>query len=307
MLTTSGLVLNENVKWITFHGSYDFSYLIKALSNQQLPIEESSFNEYLNLYFCNYYDVRQLLKNITWLKGSLSRISNDLDIKRIGQSHQAGSDSLITSKVFFKLLSNYGDQIDLYGDKNKLFGFSYKMIDDYDRYNNFPGSFANYPGLSQYLGVNMQNGIGINTTNVNNINSNGGMNSLNQNNSGLNNGNKLTQNKSLSNPNMHNLIYFQNMNNISNLNSYNNFSNANMNNMGNLNNMNFIYNSSNIPGFNNMYQPQVDPYFYGNFYSNGNSNGSGSGSYKQSNISGGSISNLNNNPNLKESKFIPQN
>jgi CCR4-NOT transcription complex subunit 7/8 len=304
MLTTSGLVLNENVKWITFHGSYDFSYLIKALSNQPLPTEESSFNEYLNLYFCNYYDVRQLLKNISWLKGSLSRISNDLDIKRIGQSHQAGSDSLITSKVFFKLLSNYGDQIDIYGDKNKLFGFAYKLIDDYDRYSTYPNNFPNYPGISQYLGVSMQNGLGMNPMNVGSLSTNG-LNTMSQANTGLNNS-KLASNKSISNPNMHNLIYFQNMNNLSNINSYNNFSTANMNNMGNINNMNFIYNSSNIPGFNNIYQPQVDPYFYGNFYNGGNTNGTVSGSFKQPNLGNNTLNNISANPNLKESKFISQ-
>jgi CCR4-NOT transcription complex subunit 7/8 len=297
MLTTSGLVLNENVKWITFHGSYDFSYLIKALSNQPLPTEETSFNEYLNLYFCNYYDVRQLLKNISWLKGSLSRISNDLDIKRVGQSHQAGSDSLITSKVFFKLLSNYGDQIDIYGDKNKLFGFAYKLIDEYDRYSNYPGNFSNYPGLSQYLGVSMQNGIGMNSMNVGSLNTNG-LNSINQTGNGLKN--NIAPNKSLSNPNMHNLIYFQNMNNLNNMNGFNNFSS------GSMNNMNFIYNSSNMPGYNNLYQPQVDPYFYGNFYNGGNTNSTGNGSFKQPNISNSSINNIGTNPNLKESKFISQ-
>ena len=288
-LTTSGLVLNENVKWITFHGSYDFSYLITALSNQPLPVEETSFNDNLDLYFCNYYDVRQLLRNITWLKGSLSRISNDLDIKRIGQSHQAGSDSLITSKVFFKLLSNYHDQIDLYGDKNKLFGFAYKIMDEYDRYGNYGSNFSNFPGLSQYLGVPMQNGMGMNSMNVNNMNSNAGANPLSQNNNGGNNASKIAQNKSISNPNMHNLIYFQNMNNLSNLNGYSNFSNANMNNMGNHNSMNFMYNSSNVPGFNNIYQPQVDPYFYGNYYNNGSTNGTGSANFKQPNLSTGNL------------------
>lgn len=303
-MTTSGLVLNENVKWITFHGSYDFSYLVTALSNQPLPVDETSFNEYLDLYFCNYYDVRQLLRNINWLKGSLSRISNDLDIKRIGQSHQAGSDSLITSKVFFKLISNYNDQIDFIGDKNKLFGFAYKMIDDYDRYGNYAGNFGNYQGLSQYLGVSMQNGMGMNSLNVNNMNSSASLNQ--QNNNGLNNANKIAQNKSISNPNMHNLIYFQNMNNLSNLNGYNNFSNNNMNNMGSLNSMNFMYNSSNIPGFNNVFQPQVDPYFYGNYYNNGTTNGNSGANFKQPNLSTVNINSINNNPKLKESKFISQ-
>lgn len=132
LFTTSGLILNENVKWITFHGSYDFAYLVKVLSNQFLPDDEIPFNELIAIYFPTFYDVRHLIKNATWIKGSLSRIANDLDIKIIGNSHQAGSDSLVTSKVFFKLIHDFGEQVDLINDRNKLFGFSYKIIEEYD-------------------------------------------------------------------------------------------------------------------------------------------------------------------------------
>jgi CCR4-NOT transcription complex subunit 7/8 len=146
---TSGLVLNEKVKWVTFHGSYDFAYLLRVLSNQFLPDDEAPFNDLLGLYFPCFYDVRHMIRNATWLKGSLSRISNDLDIRRIGNTHQAGSDSLVTSKVFFKLVQHFNEHVDLVGDKNKLFGFVYKMYDDYDSFNNYGGY--------QYMG--MQNGL----------------------------------------------------------------------------------------------------------------------------------------------------
>lgn len=35
-LMSSGLLMNPDVVWITFHGTYDFSYLIKTLMNQKL-------------------------------------------------------------------------------------------------------------------------------------------------------------------------------------------------------------------------------------------------------------------------------
>lgn len=209
LFTTSGLVLNENVKWITFHGSYDFAYLIKILSNQQLPEDENPFNDVLSLYFPVFYDVRQMIKNLTWLKGSLSKISHDLDIKRIGNTHQAGSDSYVTSKVFFKLISNFQDQLDLYGDKNKLFGFSYKNDDEYmNNYNNF-AHFNNYvPGLNM-------------------------------------NSNKMMGKNNNMNNNLNNMMYMQNMQNVGMPNNNNSFINMNMNpmmyanfnNAGNYNNM----------------------------------------------------------------------
>ena len=160
LLTTSGLILNENVKWITFHGSYDFAYLVRILSNQFLPEEETPFNDLLSIYFPHFYDVRHLIKNNTWIKGSLTRIANDLDIRIIGNSHQAGSDSLVTSKVFFKLINDFGDQIDMLNSRNKLFGFAYKNIEEFEsNYNlalgNIGGGKQNFinffKNLSKYI------------------------------------------------------------------------------------------------------------------------------------------------------------
>jgi CCR4-NOT transcription complex subunit 7/8 len=155
--TTSGLVLSDKVKWITFHGSYDFAYLLRVLSNQYLPDDEATFNDLLGIYFPCFYDVRHMIRNATWLKGSLSRISNDLDIRRIGNSHQAGSDSLVTSKVFFKLVNNFNEHIDLVADQNKLFGFVYKMFDDYE-FNSYSNNY--------YM---QQNGINKTKSSMNNI------------------------------------------------------------------------------------------------------------------------------------------
>jgi CCR4-NOT transcription complex subunit 7/8 len=181
--TTSGLVLNDNIKWITFHGSYDFAYLLRVLSNQLLPEEETPFNDLLSIYFPCHYDVRHLIRNATWLKGSLSRISNDLDIRRIGSTHQAGSDSLVTSKVFFKLAQHFNEHINLDLDRNKLYGFIYKNYDDFDYNNyNYPSYFAlqnginknkPMPGMVYYQnGFNNFNNGAMNPMFMNNYNNN---------------------------------------------------------------------------------------------------------------------------------------
>jgi CCR4-NOT transcription complex subunit 7/8 len=260
VFTTSGLVLNENVKWVTFHGSYDFAYFIKALSNQSLPEDENIFNELLGIYFCNFYDVRQMIKNVTWLKGSLSRISSDLDIKRIGQTHQAGSDSLVTSKVFFKLLANFNDHIDVFGDKNKLFGFSYKAIDDYDWNNNFVNNFSNfsmppYMNMPGNMNINMNNlpvhSKAVPMPNINPINNMNGINNLNS----MNNINKSAS-----------PMYFQNNFNYQNGNSMNNMPP----------NMMFYGGNGNMNGFNPMYPQQMDYAYYGNYYPGAGASNNGS-------------------------------
>lgn len=44
---SSGVVLNDEVRWITFHSGYDFGYLLKILTCLPLPPNESDFFEIL--------------------------------------------------------------------------------------------------------------------------------------------------------------------------------------------------------------------------------------------------------------------
>ena len=125
MMLTSGLVLMEEVKWLSFHSGYDFGYLIHLLTNQvcspieilcfqikdgphfnllqNLPKTEEAFFENLKLYFPNVYDVKYLMKSCKNLKGGLQELANELEVQRIGPQHQAGSDSLLTGQTFFKM------------------------------------------------------------------------------------------------------------------------------------------------------------------------------------------------------------
>lgn len=53
-----GLVLMDNIKWLSFHSGYDFGYLLKLLTDQNLPQDENDFFESLRLYFPTVYDVK---------------------------------------------------------------------------------------------------------------------------------------------------------------------------------------------------------------------------------------------------------
>ncbi|KAF4791731.1 CCR4-NOT transcription complex subunit 8 [Turdus rufiventris] len=70
LLMTSGVVLCEGVKWLSFHSGYDFGYLIKILTNSNLPEEELDFFEILRLFFPVIYDVKYLMKSCKNLKQS---------------------------------------------------------------------------------------------------------------------------------------------------------------------------------------------------------------------------------------------
>eukprot|EP00954_Amorphochlora_amoebiformis_P001071 83084-Amorphochlora_amoeboformis.AAC.1 len=40
MLITSAIVLNDDVKWVTFHSGYDYGYLLRLLTCEKLPERE---------------------------------------------------------------------------------------------------------------------------------------------------------------------------------------------------------------------------------------------------------------------------
>jgi CCR4-NOT transcription complex subunit 7/8 len=125
LLISSGLVCEEDVRWISFHGGYDFGYLTKVLLRLPLPDDEVEFDKFMKKFFPSIYDIKYLMKyairqnqmgQSTTPDATVSEILNKfeqrqgleslgeiLKIKRQGQAHQAGSDSLMTGKVFFKM------------------------------------------------------------------------------------------------------------------------------------------------------------------------------------------------------------
>ena len=100
---TSGLVLVPDVKWISFHSSYDFGYFLKVLTCNPLPADESDFFTLLHVFFPHFYDIKHMMRSCKSLKGGLQDIADDLKLERIGVQHQAGSDSLLTCMAFFRI------------------------------------------------------------------------------------------------------------------------------------------------------------------------------------------------------------
>lgn len=109
LLISSGLVLLDNVHWVSFHSGYDFGYLLKLVTCEPLPDTEAEFFERLHTWFPCIYDVKYMMRSCKTLRGGLQDVADDLQVSRIGQQHQAGSDSLLTALIFFKLRDRFFD------------------------------------------------------------------------------------------------------------------------------------------------------------------------------------------------------
>ncbi|KAH8114441.1 CAF1-domain-containing protein [Phellopilus nigrolimitatus] len=129
LLITSGLVLCDETKWISFHSGYDFGYLVKLLSCINLPATEEDFFDLFSLWFPTVYDVKFMMRACKGLKGGLQEVADDLGVMRIGPSHQAGSDSLLTAHTFFKMRELYfNDHIDDGEYNGKLYGLGKTVL-----------------------------------------------------------------------------------------------------------------------------------------------------------------------------------
>ncbi|KAF2321508.1 hypothetical protein GH714_000182 [Hevea brasiliensis] len=107
LLMSSGIVLNDSVIWVTFHSGYDFGYLLKLLTCQNLPDTQVGFFNLINLYFPTLYDIKHLMRFSNNLHGGLNKLAELLEVERVGICHQAGSDSLLTACTFRKLKENF--------------------------------------------------------------------------------------------------------------------------------------------------------------------------------------------------------
>lgn len=109
------------VRWVTFHSGYDFGYLLKVVTGEELPAGEEEFFDMLRvclgpylfnvskypssgdgdwvlffeatllcaqIYFPNIYDIKYLMKFCDNLHGGLNKVAEALQVQRIGPQHQ---------------------------------------------------------------------------------------------------------------------------------------------------------------------------------------------------------------------------
>ncbi|ESO05757.1 hypothetical protein HELRODRAFT_111155 [Helobdella robusta] len=123
LLISSGLVLLDDVRWVTFHSAYDFGYLLKVLTCKPLPDDAAEFYQLLRLFFVHFYDIKHLMQSCNLFRGGLQELADQLEVKRIGPQHQAGSDSRLTGAIFFKMKElHFENCLDGIMEEGLLFG-----------------------------------------------------------------------------------------------------------------------------------------------------------------------------------------
>jgi len=130
LLYSTGLILNEEMNWITFHGAFDFGYLLRSITNKDLPSSVDRFYKSLKEFFPTVYDLKILVNEVPEIKnGSLTKLGNDLEVKRSGIQHQAGSDAYLTSQCFFKIKKSYFKS----GIPKKTYNRIYGLLQEYSQ------------------------------------------------------------------------------------------------------------------------------------------------------------------------------
>lgn len=123
-LITSGLALMDDVHWISFHSGYDIGYLMKIMLCKPMPDDEREFRILMDIFFPKIFDIKYLMKQVVRTQSAngaplspqaaqiltnlgqqsgLQDMADELNVKRVGNQHQAGSDSLVTGKIFFEI------------------------------------------------------------------------------------------------------------------------------------------------------------------------------------------------------------
>lgn len=85
---SSGVVLNDDIHCVTFHGYNDIGYLIRILrGGRDLPESENEFLELVRVFFPNLYDIKYLVNfasNPNLRRGGgLEKIGNVLKVNKL--------------------------------------------------------------------------------------------------------------------------------------------------------------------------------------------------------------------------------
>lgn len=134
--------MNENLHWISYHGSFDYGYFYRLIKSSLLPDYQEDFQAEIKQYFPHNYDLKYIIgkkydkehDSFNDVQGGLQRISENLGITRLGIAHQAGSDAWLTGMIFFRLKAMHFKMNDQEFDReynNMIFGIGESKNEEY--------------------------------------------------------------------------------------------------------------------------------------------------------------------------------
>ena len=73
--------MNKKMKWVVFHGSSDFAYLLKLVIGEELPLTIDEFYKSMKIHFPSLYDLKYIIKDIPGLKDvGLAKLSIEIGV-----------------------------------------------------------------------------------------------------------------------------------------------------------------------------------------------------------------------------------
>lgn len=142
LLIDSGLLLSDEITWLSYHAAYDFGFLINLLMNQLMPNNKEDYEWWIHMYMPNFYDLNLLNKFIQDVKKmnqqqksqqqsqqySLENLSDELGIPRFSIFTTTGGQSLLTLLTFIQLgklsMNKLPNGMDFNTYKNLIYGIT---------------------------------------------------------------------------------------------------------------------------------------------------------------------------------------
>ncbi|CAN8295312.1 unnamed protein product [Cochlearia groenlandica] len=99
----------RHFEFVTFQGAYDIAYFLCILCKGKLPETSREFASQVEKVFGDVYDLKVMAGHCQGLGEhlGLSKLAKILNIGRVGRAHHAGSDSLMTARVFIRFKQLY--------------------------------------------------------------------------------------------------------------------------------------------------------------------------------------------------------
>ncbi|CAB4255440.1 similar to Saccharomyces cerevisiae YNR052C POP2 RNase of the DEDD superfamily, subunit of the Ccr4-Not complex that mediates 3' to 5' mRNA deadenylation [Maudiozyma barnettii] len=141
LMMDSGLILDTNTAWITFHAAYDLGFLVHILTNDMMPSTRADFEWWVHKFMPNLFDLNLIYKMIRDFKNpqhaqsqgqppkySLTTVGDEIGIPRFPIFTTTGGQALLMLLSFCYLsklsMHKLPDGTDFAQYKNVIYGIN---------------------------------------------------------------------------------------------------------------------------------------------------------------------------------------